>query len=389
MRKQPHPLFNLLTASLVLAACHLSAHNTPEHERKIEFPNILGYETLIADLHQHTAFSDGHVWPTVRVWEAEADGVDVIATTDHLEHRPHQDDLPFEDANRAYQIAKEEADKRGNVIVLNGGEVSRDMPPGHVNAVFMKDVNELFVDDPMEAFRRAHEQGAYIFWNHPQWIAHRPDGMAQLTDMHRELIKRGHINGIEVVNKTSYSDEALQIALDNDLTIMGNSDIHGLVDYDFQISEGGHRPVTLVFATDKSEAAVKEALFAGRTAVCFNDTLVGHAEYLQPLIAASVTVKDARILASYTGESLVVGVTLANQSSIDFIFENRSDYTLHNQSDVFMIPARGTIEVQVKVLEKVAEFQLPLAVLNAVVAPKTHPIIGYAFRSPAWTEEEE
>jgi len=315
--------------------------------------------------------------------------VDVIATTDHLEYRPHKDDLPFEDANRAYQIAKKEADKRSNVIVLNGGEVSRDMPPGHVNAVFMKDVNELFVDDPMEAFRRAHEQGAFIFWNHPNWIAHRPDGMARMTEMHRTLIERGHINGIEVVNKTSYSDESLQIALDNDLTIMGNSDIHGLVDYDYHVSEGGHRPVTLVFAEEKSEEAIKEALFAGRTAVCFNDTLVGRAKYIQPLIAASVSVEDARILTSYTGESLVVGVTLKNNSSIDYIFENRSDYTLHNQSDVFMIPAHGSIEVQVKVLEKVPEFQLPLAVLNAVVAPKTHPVIAYAFQSPAWSEEGE
>jgi len=44
------------------------------------------------------------------------------------------------------------------------------------------------------------------------------------------LIRDGLLQGIEVVNDTTYSDEALQIALDYNLTILGTSDIHGIVD---------------------------------------------------------------------------------------------------------------------------------------------------------------
>ena len=45
----------------------------------------------------------------------------------------------------------------------------------------------------------------------------------------RTLIQEGLLDGIEVVNEHT-SAEALQIALDHDLTVLGTSDIHGLID---------------------------------------------------------------------------------------------------------------------------------------------------------------
>jgi len=33
------------------------------------------------------------------------------------------------------------------------------------------------------------------------------------------------------------------------LTIIGTSDIHGLIDWQYNVPQGGHRPITLVFAT--------------------------------------------------------------------------------------------------------------------------------------------
>ncbi|MEM9885126.1 MAG: hypothetical protein AAF849_04475 [Bacteroidota bacterium] len=48
--------------------------------------------------------------------------------------------------------------------------------------------------------------------------------------MHEKLIQEKLLHGIEVANDVTYSQEALQIALDHDLTIMGTSDIHDLVD---------------------------------------------------------------------------------------------------------------------------------------------------------------
>ena len=42
--------------------------------RIIDFPDIPGYKTLKCDFHQHTVFSDGSVWPSIRVQEAIRDG---------------------------------------------------------------------------------------------------------------------------------------------------------------------------------------------------------------------------------------------------------------------------------------------------------------------------
>lgn len=66
------------------------------------------------------------------------------------------------------------------------------------------------------------------------------------------LIEERLLNGIEVVNETMVSEEALRIALDHGLTIMGTSDVHGLVDWEFEVPGGGHRPITLVFAEERT-----------------------------------------------------------------------------------------------------------------------------------------
>ena len=69
-----------------------------EHPRSFnrkEFiaPGVDGYTAYKADLHNHTIFSDGHLTMQSRVREAWADGLDVMAVTEHLEFRPHERDL--------------------------------------------------------------------------------------------------------------------------------------------------------------------------------------------------------------------------------------------------------------------------------------------------------
>ncbi|HAO89312.1 MAG TPA: PHP domain-containing protein, partial [Gammaproteobacteria bacterium] len=39
---------------------------------------------MVVDLHTHSVFSDGHVWPRIRVGEAIRDGLDAMAGTEHL-----------------------------------------------------------------------------------------------------------------------------------------------------------------------------------------------------------------------------------------------------------------------------------------------------------------
>ena len=43
----------------------------------------------------HSVFSDGLVWPTVRVDEAYRDGLDAISLTEHIEYRPHKQEPEF------------------------------------------------------------------------------------------------------------------------------------------------------------------------------------------------------------------------------------------------------------------------------------------------------
>ena len=63
-------------------------------QRLIQFPDTANYKTLVLDPHTHSSFSDGHVWPRIRVEEALRDGLDAIAITEHLEWQPHMADLP-------------------------------------------------------------------------------------------------------------------------------------------------------------------------------------------------------------------------------------------------------------------------------------------------------
>ncbi len=56
--------------------------------RELRLPEIDGYQLLKCDFHVHTIFSDGIVWPTLRVQEAWEEGLDAIAITDHIEGQP-------------------------------------------------------------------------------------------------------------------------------------------------------------------------------------------------------------------------------------------------------------------------------------------------------------
>ena len=362
----------VLTWALVsTVASDASAQQHAHHhvDRVINFPDISGYLTLKTDLHIHTVFSDGKVWPDIRVEEAIRDGLDAIAITDHLEYQPHADDIPHPDRNRSFSIAAGDAEGE-ELIVINGSEVTRSMPPGHTNAVFIADANPLLLDEPIDVFREARRQDAFIFWNHPHWTAQVPSGQATLTDMHRQLIDEGLLNGIEVVNEHSYSDEALQIALDNDLTIMGTSDVHGLIDWMYDVPHG-HRPVTLVFATERTEDALKDALMERRTAVWFDDMLIGREEWIVPLITSSLTVDSA----AYQGESSVLDVFIANASDAEFVLDSRGDFGFHAHTDLVRIAPNGTTRLQVKTVDRVDALALPFEVLNAVTAPNVHPEI--------------
>jgi 3',5'-nucleoside bisphosphate phosphatase len=354
----------------ILSVAGFSQDHSHAMGRKLKFPDIPGYKTMKCDFHQHTAFSDGSVWPDIRVMEALLDGLDAISLTEHLEYQPHKDDIPHPDRNRSYDIAIKEAGAH-ELIIVKGSEITRKMPPGHNNAIFLSDPNKLLVDDSIQVFREAKKQSAFTFWNHPNWTPQRKDGMATLTDVHRLLIREKLLDGIEVANDQTFSIEALQIALDNNLTIMGNSDIHKLIDWDFKVPEGGHRPITLVFAKERTAESIKDALMNRRTVAVYKNLLIGRNEFLVPLIESSLAVTSAK----YIGKYNVLGVEIENLSSTEIILQNQTGYTLHNNNDMITLKAGEKTMVEVKTIERKPNVSLKFTVLSAVNSPNKHPDI--------------
>ena len=97
--------------------------------------DVPGFVTLKGDFHIHTVFSDGLVWPTVRADEAWREGLDVISITDHLEYQPHKADVST-NFNRSYELARGHGTDL-DLLVVRGSEITRKMPPGHLNAIFL------------------------------------------------------------------------------------------------------------------------------------------------------------------------------------------------------------------------------------------------------------
>ena len=364
------PVFFFL-AILIITTDLCAQQHSHMASSPLSFPDVPGYLSLKADLHQHTVFSDGNVWPTIRVQEALMEGLDVISLTEHLEYQPHSADIPHPDRNRSYNLALAEAANH-KLLIVHGSEITRSAPIGHSNAVFITDANPLLAKDSLTPFREAKKQGAYVFWNHPAWYAQSPKGTPVLSKFQQERIRDKELHGIEVINSLDYAEESLALALEHNLTIMGTSDIHGLIAWDY-IEKGNHRPITLVFARERSLAAVKEALFAGRTVAVYNKLLVGRPEYLEPLLRACVKITKA----AYVPNTQVLEIVLENVSSSDLMFENQMPFTFYSSQPVFEIPARGTFTLRVKTLEAKEGIQLQLKALGAYTAPKVHPVIQW------------
>ena len=78
-------ILSLLASELIYAHGGVGISNDTSG-RTIVFPDTEQYVTLVVDLHTHSVFSDGHVWPKIRVAEALRDGLDALAITEHLEY---------------------------------------------------------------------------------------------------------------------------------------------------------------------------------------------------------------------------------------------------------------------------------------------------------------
>jgi 3',5'-nucleoside bisphosphate phosphatase len=281
--------------------------------RVLNLPDIPGYITLKGDFHMHTIFSDGKVWPTYRVDEAVRDGLDAIAISDHLEI--YQKDYIPADHNAAWKICENYARER-NLILVHAAEITRSMPPGHINALFIKDANLINKDSVWDAFEAAIKQGAFLQWNHPGWKAQEPDGIPKMYDIHKRLLKNGWLKGIEYRN-LEYYPLVLEWCKQYNLTVMGNSDVHGIISESYPKTLYNARPMTLIFAKERTLESLREALFAGRTLVWFNDMIGGKEEFAKPFFYRCITVSKPYY---QNNKSLFLEVT--NKSDIPYYLVN-------------------------------------------------------------------
>lgn len=310
----------IFTMLLALGAIGMAEATTPN---KIVIPDIEGYKTLKGDFHIHTVFSDATVWPTTRVQEALWEGLDVIAITDHVDSRLQKQvnaglfNADKCDRNRSFEIAKKAAGK--DLLVIHGGEISRGMPPGHWNCLFVSDCNKIYTEaeqfeDDVQAtqagLKEAHAQGGFTMWNHPNWETQAPNETVW-HKAHEKLYKAGYMQGIEVYNKfCGYSPEAHKWALERGLTMFADSDCHTPFFHMIDYMNGQHRPVTLVFAKERTEAAVRDALEHGRTAAFAEEMVYGREDMLRPLFEACVKVENVK----FTDKQ--ISFTLVNKSCI-------------------------------------------------------------------------
>lgn len=284
---------------------------TAQSRQEIDIPDIPGYLTLKCDFHVQTIFSGGDVWPTVRVNEAWEQGLDVLAITDHVEYKP---DLPEtkSDHNQSYEIAKPLADQLG-IILVRGAELSFRDVPGHLDAIFIKNANLLIRDSWAEAIRECRDQDAFIFWDHPGFDRQQPEKMPW-WNQYLQKFPAGTIGGIELFDGHNYYPDAFKWASKNGMTLLANSNVKGPLEKTYQPGIE-FRPVTLVFATDRKAESVLYALRNRRTALFFDDKLVGEARFLRAIFRGSVEIVGP-VLNLRNNESKFLQVH--NSSDIDF-----------------------------------------------------------------------
>ena len=359
---------------LVLVIFFVNINYTQNKKTFFESPEDIYY--ISSDLHIHTVFSDGAVWPTIRVDEAIRDSIDLISLTEHLEYQSHLTDIPHTNRNRSFQIAGGYVQNRP-LAVVHGTEITKPMPPGHFNAIFIKDANKFFDKnkEPLEfikGIKEANDQEAFVFWNHPMWEANRSDGIVKLDPIHQEIIDKKLLHGIEVVNFDTFSEEAMLIAIDNDLTMMGTSDVHILIAWDFNIEkESFHRPITFIMSNNRTIKSIRDALFNGDTFIWYRDLIIGKSNNLKQVIDNNLEVISKGY--SYRDRKVeILQIELKNKSVAPINLNYTGEYTFHNDYKFINLEPKSSKTIYVKTKKIKQTVDLEFEILNYVVGPKTN-----------------
>ena len=370
--------------SIVLGIATSVAQYNPDTERLFErqvgraeiiIPQVNGFNCYKADLHVHTIYSDGEITPEERVREAWHDGLDIMAITDHIETRRQErsmlkflknyshDKKGFEplntrcsrgipadergiiaDLNLSYNLAKSQNKVYPELMLIRGTEISREpVKIGHFCALFTKDNNTIYDRDDMQTIRNARAQGALITYNHPGWER----TSTNVTEFEQKAYDEGLIDGIEVVNGSAFYPKIVRRAIDQKLYMVSATDTHKPIAAEFSYA-GAFRNMTLIFAKEKSEAGIREALKARRTLGYSAGYIIGEEKLLLDLFNASVKAEKR----AENKDKGKVTFTLSNNSSLEYrITCGHRPYT---------IPAMGKVSISV------AKGEIPIVVTNMI-----------------------
>lgn len=283
---------------------------------EIILPKVKGFNCYKGDFHIHTSYSDGRVNPAGRVIEAWLDGLDVMAITDHYEVRSGErrffkviapysgDDEPMKyrsasdagavlaDFNAIHDEAAAQLKKAGyEMLLIKGCEMARGAKThGHFNALFLKDINTVYDTDMAVALRKVKEQGGIVVHNHPAWSRDTSDK----TEFHELVYGEGLVDGVEVTNGHTFYPHIVRRCIDEKLTMFGDTDEHGITAHRFN-SMGIYRTMTLIFAKDLTEKAIKDAILARRTVAYSGGYLIGEESWLVELLNAAVDCRLMRV----------------------------------------------------------------------------------------------
>jgi len=340
------------------------SYRLSDSARTINIPNLDEYLILRCDFHMHTIYSDGKVSPAIRVEEAFFEGLDAIAFTDHIERKTRNKNYRSVSLNGVLEeaIASDYSDK---IIVIKGAEISLSMPPGHFNAIFLTDPDRLFNVNYIDSFQEAKSQGAFIFWNHPGWETQQPHTTLWWPE-HTELFDLGLMNGIEIANFNEYYPEAHQWALDKNLTIIGNSDAHLSID---NYTDIYHRTSTFVFAHERTAESIHEALNERRTAVYFQNYIIGEEIYLKEIFEKSVSINIVKKRTEIT-------ITFINNSDLAFQLKKdehdpRISYLRNRTPLPYTISPQSRQSFKVRIEESITGGDVNFIIENLLIAPNT------------------
>lgn len=387
--------------SVAFALLALCAAATVPH--KFCVPDIPGYMTLKGDFHVHTNFSDASVWPVTRVDEADFDGLDFMSITDHLEtHHQHmaKDFDAKVDRNSSYEMALKAAKKYG-ILIIHGAELTRGTRifPGHFNTHFITDGNAVAelseahngkygtdeVKQEEEAIRaglrEAKRQGAFLVWNHPDWEQQAPNE-TKWWPIHTELFNAGLIDGIEIVNRFSgYDPEAFHWAIEKNLAIVTGTDAHKPMFQWVDYEKGEYRPMTLVFAKERSLEGIREALEARRTVAVADGCVYGKAELLEQLFKACFQISDIK----YSEKK--VSFNVQNVSSIPITITKAPGGEKLTYPRLLYINENENLSIGVNGIDSrkpigLDEFDVNFAIANWYTDVDTPLVVSYHFVMP-------